>query len=175
MPEKATTHASHQERGCTVSISSGQETRLIRKLKITESLSVHLLLEANRLNKCSHTSLWVKWRLLKCPGLWEWGRFAPLKSTHLISTSSLISLDWDHHRRGIFSFGQMCIDHFQNCFLVCRMNIEDGSVTPCSLRKSQTALWTIQTNRLKEKQAVYGATAQRRVAQHWHPEITGDR
>lgn len=114
-------------------------------------------------------------KALKCPGLWEWGGFAPLKSTHLISTSSLMSLVWDYHCRGIFSFGQMCIDHFQNCFLVCRTNTEHCSVTPCSLRKSQIVLGTTQTNRLKEKQAVYGATVEWRVAQHWHREITGDR
>lgn len=108
--------SSHQERGCASSISLGQETGLIAKLKTTESLSVHLSLDVSRLNKYGPTGLQVKRKDVKCSGLQEWGGFAPLKSRCLNFTSSLISLIWDHHHSAIFSFGQMHIDHFQKLF-----------------------------------------------------------
>lgn len=57
--------SSHQERGYSSSISSGQETGLIAKLKITESLSIHPSLDVGRLNKYGHTGLQVKWKDVK--------------------------------------------------------------------------------------------------------------
>ena len=145
---------SRQERGWVTSLLSGQETELIAKLKITESLPVHPSLDTGGLNRYGHTGLQVKWKDFKCPRLQVWGAFAPLKSISLISTSSLISLVWDHHRRGIFSFGQMHIDHFQKRFLSYRTDIQHLSVVPCSSQRSHAVLGTTQTNRLKGKQAV---------------------
>lgn len=131
--------SSHQERGCASSISSGQETGLIAKPKITESLSAYLSLDVSRLNKYGHTSLQVKWKDAECPGLQEWGGFAPLKCICLNFTSSLISLIWDHHCSAIFSFGQMHIDHFQKWFLSLRTDTASFHGT-CSSQRSHTAL-----------------------------------
>lgn len=140
---------SHQERGCASSISSGQETGLIAKLKITESLSVHPSLDVSRLNKYGHTGLQVKWKDVKCPRLQAWGGFAPLKSICLNFTSSLVSLIWDHHRSAIFSFGQMHMVHFQKCFFVLENRHTASFHGTCSSQRSHTTLETTQTNRLR--------------------------
>lgn len=130
-----------QERGCAASVWPEQETGLIAELKITESLPVHPSLSTGRLNKCGHTGLWVKWKDVKCPGLQVWGGFAPLKSIRLFSTSSLVSLVWDHHRRSIFSFGQVHIDHIQKWVLSYRMDIEHLSMASCRSWRDHTQFW----------------------------------
>lgn len=152
MLESPTSHTATR-RGDTASVLSGQETGLIAKLKITEFLPVHLSLDAGGLNKCGQTGLRVKWKDVTCPRLQAWGGFAALKSIHLISTSSLVNLVWDHHHRGIFSFGQMHIDHFQKWILSYRTDIHHLSIVPCSSQRSHTVLGTTQTNRLRGKQA----------------------
>lgn len=132
--------SSHQERGYSSSISSGQETGLIAKLKITESLSIHPSLDVGRLNKYGHTGLQVKWKDVKWPGLQVWGGFAPLKSVCLNFTSSLVSLIWDHHCSAIFSFGQMHIDHFQKWFLSLRTDTQHLFMVHAAHR-DHTQLW----------------------------------